>query len=61
MYDSDLTDQEWELVKHFFDRRDNRGIKPTHKRRDIVNAIMYVVKTGIQWRMLPKCIIPHQN
>ena len=58
MYDSDLTDSEWELVEHFFDKKDNRGTKPIHKRRDIVNALLYVVKSGIQWRMLPKDFAP---
>ena len=58
MYDSDLTDSGWELVEHFFDKKDNRGTKPTHKRRDIVNALLYVVKSGIQWRMLPKDFAP---
>ena len=52
-YASDLTDEEWDLVKDFFKKRDNRGIKPTHDRRDIVDAILYVVKTGCQWYMLP--------
>ena len=50
-YASDLTDEEWDLVKDFFKKRDNRGIKPTHDRRDIVDAILYVVKTGCQWNI----------
>ena len=29
------------------------SIKPTHDRRDIVDAILYIVKTGCQWNMLP--------
>jgi putative transposase len=58
MYNSDLTDSERELVKHFFGKKDNRGTKPINKRRDIVNAILYVVKSGIQWRMLPKDFAP---
>ena len=58
MYDSDLTDLEWELIKHFFDKKDGRGAKPIHKRRDIVNAIFYVVKGGIQWRMMPNNFAP---
>jgi putative transposase len=58
MYDSDVKDEEWELIKHYFNKRDKRGTKPIHQRRDIVNAIFYVAKTGIQWRMLPKEFAP---
>jgi len=54
MYASDITDKEWELIEHLFQRRDNRGAKAIHDKRTIVNAIFYVIKTGVQWRMLPK-------
>lgn len=58
MYDSDVSDLEWQLIKHFFDPKDNRGKEAIHKKRDIVNAIFYTVKTGIQWRMMPKDFAP---
>ena len=54
MYESDLTDTEWALIAHHFDRQDRRGTKSIHDKRDIVNAILYLNKSGIQWRMLPK-------
>ena len=37
-----------------FERPDPRGNQGQHAKRDIVNAILYVVQGGIQWRMLPK-------
>ena len=52
-YSSDLRDNEWELVKDFFKKRDNRGVEATDSKRDIVDAILYIVKTGCQWDMLP--------
>ncbi len=58
MYDSDVKDEEWELIKHFFEKKDNRGCKPIHQRRSIVNAIFYITKTGTQWRYLPKDFAP---
>lgn len=61
MYPSDLTTEEWNKIKHFFKRPDPRGNKGKYKKRDIVNAILYVVKGGIQWRMLPKDMPPWQN
>ena len=52
-YRSDLENNEWELIKDFFKKQDNRGVEATHNKRDIVDAILYIVKTGCQWSMLP--------
>jgi len=57
-YPSDVTDDEWEGIKHFFERPDPRGNKGHHEKRTIVNAIFYVVKGGIQWRMMPNDLPP---
>jgi putative transposase len=57
-YDSDLSDDEWALIEHHFQPQDNRGAEPVHAKRDIVNAILYLSKTGAQWRMLPKSFPP---
>jgi putative transposase len=61
IYPSDLTDDEWEGIKHFFDRPDPRGNKGLHEKRTIVNAIFYVVKGGIQWRMMPNDLPPWET
>jgi putative transposase len=58
MYPSDLTDKEWALIEPFFRRPDPRGNRGKYAKRDIVNAILYVVQGGIQWRMLPKDFPP---
>ncbi|MGL6187901.1 MAG: transposase [Holosporales bacterium] len=52
-YPSDLRDRDWELIKHNFcvGKYGNRAV---HSRRSLVNAILYVVKTGCQWPMSPK-------
>ena len=47
-YPSDLTDEEWALVEPHL---------PPQKRvdrREVLNAILYILTTGCQWRMLPK-------
>ncbi len=47
MYDSDVSDEEWELIKHYFDPVDKRGgAGAKHAKRAIVNAIFYLNKTG---------------
>jgi putative transposase len=53
MYPSDLRDEEWAVIAHFFDRPDPRGNPGKYPKRAIVNAILYVLKGGIPWRMLP--------
>ena len=58
MYPSDLKADEWLLIGSYFNARDVRGRKPRHSRKAIVDAILYVVKSGCQWRMLPKDFPP---
>jgi putative transposase len=54
IYQSDLTDNQWQVIKEIVD--DER--KRKHNMRDIVNAILYVTKSGCQWRVLPKDFAP---
>ncbi len=60
-YPSDLTDAEWALIEHHFQPRDRRGSASLHPRKRIVDAILYVVKSGCQWRMLPNDFPPWQT
>ena len=55
---TDLSDAEWALVGDLFERRGGRGAPPTHNRRLLVNACLYVVRTGCAWRLLPKSFPP---
>lgn len=52
-YPTDLTDAQWQILKPFFRKKSNRGRKVVYERRLVVNAILYVVRSGCQWRMLP--------
>ena len=60
-YPSDLTDNEWELIEHFFNPSDKRGCSYIHDKKQIVDAILYLVKGGITWRMLPNDFPPWQT
>jgi putative transposase len=48
-YPSNLSDSQWQIISKFLDTERNRK----YELREIVNAILYLVKTGCQWRMLP--------
>ena len=48
-YESDLTDKQWEAIKEFFPS----GNKSKYHKRSLVEAVLYIVKTGCQWRI--KC------
>lgn len=53
-YSSDLTDSQWEIIKHLV----NYKRKRKYDLREIVNAVFYLVKTGCQWRLLPRDLPP---
>ncbi|MFD3622715.1 IS5 family transposase [Streptomyces sp. NPDC058676] len=67
-YPSDLSDARWELIEPVlaawrFERRGRAldfGRPPEHDLREIMNAILYVDRTGVQWRYLPHDF-PHWN
>ena len=52
-YPSDLTDEEWEWIKDVIPAAKSGGRPRTLCMRAVLNAIFYVTKGGIQWRMLP--------
>ena len=56
-YESDLTDKQWEAIKEFFPF----GNKSKYHKRSLVEAVLYIVKTGCQWRMLPHDDPPHDT
>ena len=53
-YPSDLTDSQWHLIKDLLPAPKPRGRPRTVDLRQVINAILYVLVGGIQWRMLPK-------
>ena len=57
-YSSDLTDREWELIAPFLPPPRRQGRPRTTDLREVMNAILYMVSAGCQWRMLPKDFPP---
>lgn len=52
IYDTDLTDAQWEYLEPLLPKAKKLGRPPTD-RRSTLNAILYMIKGGIQWRLLP--------
>lgn len=57
-YPSDLSDKEWAFIADLVKPDPSGGRPPKYSRREILNAIFYVAKTGCQWRYLPKNLPP---
>src|SRR5512144_2657487 len=51
-YPSDLTDGQWRILRGLLPKQAKLGRRPIC-RRLILNAILYVDRTGCQWRALP--------
>jgi transposase len=60
-YPSDLTDAEWALVAPLVPAPAKDGRRPKHRARDLVDAILYVARTGCAWRALPADFPPWQT
>ena len=56
-YPTNVSDSQWQIISKYLDVARNRK----YDLREIVNAILYVVKTGCQWRMLPGDFAPWKS
>jgi putative transposase len=52
-YPSDLTDKEWKRLEPYVPAVKSGGRPYVYARREIVNGILYVLRGGSSWRMLP--------
>lgn len=52
-YSTDLSDAEWQLIDPHIPPHRPGGRPPLHPRRELVNAMSYVLRTGCAWRLLP--------
>jgi transposase len=60
-YPSDLREGEWALLEPLVPAIKSGGRPARHSRREIVNAILYVVQGGNQWRAMPHDLPPWQT
>ena len=57
-YQSDVTESQWQFIENIIDP-DKR--KRKYSMQDVLNTMLYVVKGGIQWRMIPHDLVPWQS
>lgn len=57
-YASDMTQAEWELIEPLLPRPSPWGRPRTVDLRSVVDALLYILATGCQWRALPKSFPP---
>ena len=60
IYSSDLTDGEWLVLEPLVPAPKRGGRPAKYPRREIINAIRYVARTGCAWRLLPHDLPPWQ-
>ena len=63
-YPTDLSDQQWALLEPLLPvpkSGPGRAGRPTVARRQVVNGILYLNKSGCQWRLLPHEFGPWQT
>lgn len=61
VYPSDLTDEQWEIIEPMLPLIKEPGRIPKHPFRDIVDAILYLDRSGCSWRQLPVDFPPWQT
>jgi transposase len=60
-YPSDLTDAEWKLIEPMIPEAQRGGRPRKTDMREVMNAVRYVLRTGCQWRQLPKDFPPRST
>ena len=60
-YPSDLSEADFALIAHLLPPAKLRGRPREVNLHEVLNAIFYVGKTGVQWQYLPHDLPPHQT
>jgi putative transposase len=57
-YQTDVSDAAWTIIESYVPLPSQRGRPLIHSRRNIVNAIFYLIRSGCAWRLLPNDLPP---
>jgi len=53
-YPTDMTDSQWDIIRQMIPAAKSGGRPRSLDMRQVINAILYITVSGVQWRMLPK-------
>lgn len=59
-YPSDLSDEQWRRLEPWVPAPKPGGRPASYSRREIVNAVLYLVRNGCTWRGLPHDLPPYR-
>lgn len=59
-YPTDLSDAQWQRIARWVPEPKSGGRPAKYSRREIVNAILYLVRNGCTWRSLPHDLPPYR-
>jgi transposase len=57
-YPTDLSEKEWDLIKHLVPEAKPGGRPEEYPKREILNGLFYLLRSGCSWRMLPHDLPP---
>jgi putative transposase len=57
-YSSDVTDEQWAIIGPLIPKPKPGGAPAKHPRREVLNGILYVLRSGCAWRELPHDLPP---
>ena len=57
-YPTDFSDKDWNVIKHLVPDANPGGRPEAYPKREILNAIFYLLRSGCSWRMLPHDLPP---
>ncbi len=61
-YPTDLSEDEWLKIADLFKTDPKKGGRPSkHSRKEIVDAIFYILSAGCSWRLFPHDFTPWQT
>jgi putative transposase len=60
-YPTDLTDAQWTILEPLVPPPQPDGRAPARARRELINAMLYVLRGGIAWRAMPHDLPPWQT
>jgi len=60
-YPSDLTDEEWDILRPLIPPAKHGGRRRSVGEREIMNGLLYILSTGCQWRQIPRDLPPRST